>query len=93
MWCLALRYYVVPGIALLRYLNEHKGGNIMDIAALSMVLSQGKIQQRADLSVMKIAMGVASDQSNSIVAMANDTSKALQLSAQPHLGANIDVLG
>ena len=65
----------------------------MDIAALSMVLSQGKVQQQAGFSVMKIAMGVASEQSNSITAMANDTSKALQLSVQPHLGANLDTLG
>jgi len=55
----------------------------MDIAALSIVLNQGKLQQRAGLSVMKMAMGVAVDQGNSIAAMA--------ASVQPYLGANIDI--
>ena len=43
----------------------------MDIAALSMVLNQCKLQQQASLSVMKMAMGVASEQRNSIAALAN----------------------
>lgn len=60
----------------------------MDIAALSIVMNQGKLQQQAGLSVMKMAMGVAADQGNSIAAMANDTSKA---PVHPYLGAKIDI--
>lgn len=63
----------------------------MDIAALSMILNQGKVQQQANISVMQMAMGFAADKGNSIAAMANDTSQAMALSVQPHLGANIDL--
>ncbi|TGE34747.1 putative motility protein [Desulfosporosinus fructosivorans] len=62
----------------------------MDIAALSMVLSQGKVQQQAGISVMKMAMGVEECNGNSIATMSNDMSKAMVLSVQPHLGANLD---
>lgn len=62
----------------------------MDIAALSMVLSQGKVQQQAGLSVMKMAMGVASEQSNSITAMASDMS-VTESSVRPYLGASVDI--
>ena len=64
----------------------------MDIAAWSIALNQGKVQQQAGISVMKMAMGIAADQGSSIATMANDTSKAMQASALPYLGANIDIL-
>lgn len=63
----------------------------MDIAALSMVLSQGKVQQQAGLSVMKMAMDVATENGNSVAVMASDMSKAMESSVQPNLGANIDI--
>ncbi len=63
----------------------------MDIAALSIALNQGKVQQQAGLSVMKMAMGVAADKGNSVAAMASDMSKAMALSVQPNLGANVDI--
>lgn len=63
----------------------------MDIAALSIVLNQGQLQQQAGLSVMKMAMGVAADQSNSIAAMVNDTPKVMESSVRPHLGGNINI--
>lgn len=55
----------------------------MDIAALSMVMNQSKVQQQASLSVMKMAMGVAVDNGQAIAEMAH--------SVQPHLGANVDI--
>lgn len=64
----------------------------MDIAAMSIVLNQGKMQQKAGISVLKMSMGVAADQGNSIDAMANDSSKAMELSIHPYLGANLDIL-
>ena len=63
----------------------------MDIAAMSMVLNQGKVQQQAGISVMKMAMGVEVCNGNSIATMASDTSKAMESSVCPHLGANIDI--
>lgn len=63
----------------------------MDIAALSIALNQGKVQQQAGLSVMKMAMGVAVDQGNSVAAMSSDVSKAMESSVQPYLGANVDI--
>ena len=62
----------------------------MDIAALSIALNQGKLQQQAGISVMKMAMGAATDQGDAITAMANDMSKAMELSVQPYLGATLD---
>ena len=63
----------------------------MNIAAVSTALSQGNVQQQASLSVMKIAMGTATDQGNTITAMANNTSKALELSVRPHMGVIVDI--
>lgn len=63
----------------------------MDIAALSMGLNQGKLQQQASISVMKMAMGAAADKGNSIAAMMNDTSKVMESSVRPHLGHNLDI--
>jgi hypothetical protein len=60
----------------------------MDIAAMSVVLSQSSIQQQASLSVMKMAMGVESTNGDAIAALAGTTVP----SAQPYLGANLDTL-
>lgn len=63
----------------------------MDIAALSIMLNQSKMQQQVGISVMKMAMGVAADQNNAITAISNDASTAMSASMQPYLGANIDI--
>ncbi|WP_243495546.1 YjfB family protein [Priestia aryabhattai] len=64
----------------------------MDIALTSMSLSQGKLQQQASLSVMKIAMGNAKQQGEAVKELINSSNvKALQQAAQPHLGGNIDL--
>ena len=63
----------------------------MDIAALSMVLNQNKVQEQAGLSVMKMAMDVASNQSDSINSQASVETKAMELSVQAFLGANLDI--
>ncbi|MGW5887016.1 YjfB family protein [Priestia megaterium] len=63
----------------------------MDIALTSMSLSQGKVQQQASLSVMKIAMGNAEQQGEAVKELISTSNvKALQQAAQPHLGGNID---
>ena len=63
----------------------------MDIAALSMMMSQGRVQQQAGVSVMKLAMDVASTQGNMMASLIDETAKSLELSVQPHLGGSVDV--
>ena len=64
----------------------------MDIAALSVALSQTKIQQQAGLSVMKMAMNLAEDNMDNMVQTLHQITTALEQAAQPHLGASIDIL-
>ncbi len=69
-----------------------KGGITMDIAALSMALSQGKVQQQASISVMQMAKGTAVQQGDAMVDLLNSANvTAIQHAAQPHLGGNIDL--
>lgn len=63
----------------------------MDIAALSIVLNQNKVQEQASLSVMKMAMDVASNQSDSLNSLASVETKAMESSVQAFLGANLDI--
>jgi len=57
-----------------------------------MSLSQGKVQQQASLSVMKMAMGNATQQGEAVKELISSSNvKALQQAAQPHLGGNIDL--
>jgi len=56
----------------------------MDIAALSMGLSQMKVAQEASVSVLKMAMDTAKGQSL-------DLAKMLEQSVNPHIGGNIDI--
>jgi hypothetical protein len=65
----------------------------MDIAALSVVASQGKVQQQAGISVMKMAMNVAQIQGDELATMAGETAKSMEMSVQPYLGASVDVRG
>lgn len=66
----------------------------MDIALLSMVLSQGQVQQQASISVMKKTMDQAEGNADFITKMLGDSNiRALQHVAEPHLGGNIDIKG
>lgn len=66
----------------------------MDIALLSMALSQGQVQQQASISVMKQAMDQAEGNADFINKMAGASNvQAMQHAAQPHLGGNIDLKG
>jgi hypothetical protein len=56
----------------------------MDIAELSIVLNQSQVQQEATMSVMKMAMNTAEDNSANLT-------KMLEQSIQPHLGSKIDL--
>ncbi|RID84793.1 putative motility protein [Peribacillus asahii] len=64
----------------------------MDIALMSMALSQGQIQQQASMSVMKVAMGNAEQQDEALQKLMSTTdATAIQHAVQPHLGGNIDL--
>ncbi|MCO5387437.1 YjfB family protein [Desulfosporosinus sp.] len=60
------------------------------IAAMSIVLSHNKVQEQAGLAVMKMAMDVAANQSESIMAL-DVNAKAMETSVQPFLGAILDI--
>lgn len=63
----------------------------MDIAALSMGLSQMKIQQEASMSVMKMAMDSAKGQANDMTKMLEANTKMMEQSVNPNLGGNLDI--
>ncbi|MGG3688147.1 putative motility protein [Caldifermentibacillus hisashii] len=64
----------------------------MDIAFISMALSQSQVQQQASMSVMKLAMGITEQQGEAIQKLISTTDvTAIQHAAQPHLGGNIDL--
>jgi hypothetical protein len=64
----------------------------MDIALMSMALNQGKVQQQASLSVMKMAIGNAEQQGEAIKKLMSTNKVAgVQHTAQPHIGGNIDL--
>ena len=62
----------------------------MDIAAMSMVMSQTSLAQNASLSVMKIAMDSAKVNVSNLTEMLSQNT-AIQQSVQPHLGVNFDM--
>ncbi|MHC0038705.1 YjfB family protein [Pseudoneobacillus sp. C159] len=64
----------------------------MDIALMSITLSQGQVQKQASMSVMKMAMGNAEQQGEAIQKlMSTNEIVRIQHAAQPHLGGNIDL--
>ena len=56
----------------------------MDIAALSMALSQMNVRQEAGISVMKKSMDQAEMSEDNMV-------KMLEQSVQPHIGGTVDL--
>jgi len=59
----------------------------MDIAAVSVALSQNNIQQQAGLSVTKMAMGVDMNTGDFIASLAGQTTP----SVHPFLGDQLDI--
>ena len=60
----------------------------MDIAALSMGLSQVKLQNEVSTSVMKMAMDT---QGGGMEKLMDSVAKTMEQSVTPHLGGNIDI--
>lgn len=57
----------------------------MDIAALSMTMSQSKVQQSANIAVMKIAMNAGKETATQVTEMLKNAS------VDPNLGKHLDV--
>ncbi len=68
-----------------------KGFDIMDIAAMSVMLNQAKVVQQASISVLKMAIDTGKTQMNDIVQIVQENTKMMEQSINPHLGKNIDV--
>lgn len=63
----------------------------MDIAAMSTMISQAKVQQQASISVMKMAMNVGKSQMNDMVEMAQQNIRMMEQSVNPHIGGKLDI--
>ena len=63
----------------------------MDIAAMSMALSQMQLQQQVSTSVLKMAMETPEAQLDKLVQSMEVSARAMEHSVTPHLGTNLDV--
>lgn len=63
----------------------------MDIAAMSTMLNQSSIQQQASLSILKLSMDSAKVQAQNMAEMLQQSTKAMEMSVNPHLGGKIDI--
>lgn len=63
----------------------------MDIAAMSIMLNQAKVQQAASVSVLKMAMDTGKVQINDMVQMVQENTRMMEQSVSPNLGKNIDL--
>jgi len=64
----------------------------MDIAALSMNLSQMKMAQASNIAVMKLAMETAQGSSDGLAKMLLDTAQVRTTPIDPNLGSILDIL-
>ncbi len=63
----------------------------MDIAALSMGLSQMKLQSEVSTSVLKMAMDGGTDGMDKLMKSMEVSQKAMEQSVNPNIGGNLDV--
>lgn len=63
----------------------------MDIAALSMGLSQMNLAQEVGVSVLKMAMDTGEQGMNDLLQMVDGNVQIMERSINPHLGGNIDI--
>ena len=74
-----------------RILTKIKGVSIMDIAALSMNISQMKVAQEASVSVLEMAIDSMKGQSVDLTQILEVNTKMMEQSVNPHIGENIDI--
>ena len=63
----------------------------MDIAALSVALSQQRVNQDLGVATLKMAMDSSQQTSDLVSEMSSSDTKAMDVAAQPYLGVNIDI--
>lgn len=63
----------------------------MDIAALPSINSQRDLLQQVGMRVLQMAMDNTNAQAGKLLQTLEQTTKAMELSVQPHLGRNIDL--
>lgn len=63
----------------------------MDIAAVSIGLSQMKVAQQSSISVMKMAMDAGQMQMKDVVQMVQENTKMMEQAVDPYLGKNLDI--
>lgn len=63
----------------------------MDIAKVSMAMSQASLKQQASLSVLKHAMTTAEVNANGLIEMLNQSVSAGGNAPHPYLGGKIDM--
>lgn len=61
------------------------GGIIMDIAALSIIMSQSRVQESVGIAVMNMAMDTGKENASQMVELMNNSA------VDPSLGNNLDV--
>ncbi len=64
----------------------------MDIAAVSIGMSQAKVAQEAQMSIMKMVMDTAKGEVADLTKMM-EVNRDIQRSVLPHLGSNVDIRG
>lgn len=69
----------------------NKGVDQMDVAALSMGLSQMKVTQQASVSVMKMAIDTTKSQAVDMAKILEVNTKIMEQSVSPHIGGSLDI--
>ncbi len=64
----------------------------MDITALSMAMSQINLGQQVDLAVFNLAKNASEAQTEGLIKMMETSSSSMELSINPHIGGNIDII-
>lgn len=68
-----------------------KGADTMDIAGLSMALSQLKVSQQANISLMNKVMNISEIQSDAMIQMIEESTAIMEQSINPHIGGSVDI--
>lgn len=65
----------------------------MDIAGLSMNLSMMKAANSVQVSLLKKTMDTAEENAGQMIRLMHENARAMELSVNPEVGANIDLRG
>ena len=63
----------------------------MDIAALSVALSQQRVNQDLGVTTLKMAMDSSKQTADLVSEISSSDTKAMEVAAQPYLGTNVDI--